>query len=173
MTLAEPEFTLAAVGLAAVSASFGYWLALSNRHPSTPHTTSSGNDNSNPGHVEAEYTDNYKLILVVRTDLKMSTGKIAAQCRHATLACYKALARSNPRILKQWEQGGQAKVAVRCSSEEELLEIQAHAQRLNLGAQSIRDAGRTQITAGSRTVLGVGPGPARLINQVTGKLRLL
>jgi hypothetical protein len=51
--------------------------------------------------------------------------------------------------------------------------------------------GRTQIAAGSTTVLGIGPGlliilfahilliargitaPARLINQVTGKLRLL
>ncbi|UKZ69278.1 uncharacterized protein TrAtP1_010288 [Trichoderma atroviride] len=37
-----------------------------------------------------------KLVLVVRTDLGMTKGKIAAQCSHATLACYKALARADP-----------------------------------------------------------------------------
>lgn len=36
--------------------------------------------------------------LVVRTDLGMSSGKIAAQCGHATLACYKALVKVNPNV---------------------------------------------------------------------------
>jgi peptidyl-tRNA hydrolase, PTH2 family len=40
---------------------------------------------------------NYK-VLVVRTDLGMSSGKIAAQCSHATLACYKALNSKNPGV---------------------------------------------------------------------------
>ncbi|KAI0034927.1 peptidyl-tRNA hydrolase, partial [Vararia minispora EC-137] len=102
--------------------------------------------------------------LVVRTDLKMGTGKIAAH--HATLACYKTLAVSNPRLLKHWERSG-------CAGDAELDELLHHAQSLNLCARTIRDAGRTQIAAGSRTVLGVGPGPARLVNQVTGMLKLL
>lgn len=34
-------------------------------------------------------------------------------------------------------------------------------------------SGRTQIEAGSRTVLGIGPAPVSAINEVTGKLRLL
>ncbi|KZV78178.1 hypothetical protein EXIGLDRAFT_634495, partial [Exidia glandulosa HHB12029] len=51
--------------------------------------------------------------------------------------------------------------------------LQAVAKSLNLCARSIQDAGRTQIAAGSTTVLGIGPGPVRLINQVTGKLKLL
>lgn len=38
------------------------------------------------------------------------------------------------------------------------LELQAIALSLGLPAQTIQDAGRTQIAAGSRTVLGVGPG---------------
>ncbi|KAI4528443.1 peptidyl-tRNA hydrolase [Schizophyllum commune] len=100
----------------------------------------------------------------------MSSGKIAAQ--HATLACYKTLASANPLLLRQWERAGQTKIALRCSDEEELLTLQAQAQSLNLCARSIQDAGRTQIAAGSRTVLGI-IGPARLVNQVTGKLRLL
>ncbi|KAG2023800.1 peptidyl-tRNA hydrolase 2 [Coprinopsis cinerea AmutBmut pab1-1] len=116
--------------------------------------------------------DECKMVLVVRTDLKMGSGKIAAQCSHATLACYKAMQNSHPRLLKQWERTGQTKVALKCSSEDELLSLQKEARFLNLCAQSIRDAGRTQIAAGSRTVLGI-IGPAKLVNQVTGKLRLL
>ncbi|RDX56103.1 PTH2-domain-containing protein [Lentinus brumalis] len=114
-----------------------------------------------------------KLALVVRTDLDMSTGKIAAQCGHATLACYKALQHTNPALLRHWERTGQAKIALKVKSEEELLELEAIAKSLNLAARSICDAGRTQVSAGSRTVLGVGPGPVDLVNKVTGKLRLL
>ncbi|KAF9647493.1 peptidyl-tRNA hydrolase II, partial [Thelephora ganbajun] len=121
--------------------------------------------------VKPSLEDECKLVLVVRNDLGMSIGKIAAQ--HATLACYRTLSVSNPKLLKHWERTGQTKIALRCSDEEELLLLQAKAQSLNLCARSIQDAGRTQVAAGSRTVLGIGPGPARLINQVTGKLKLL
>ena len=31
----------------------------------------------------------YKMVLLVRTDLGMAKGKVAAQCAHAALACYK------------------------------------------------------------------------------------
>ena len=66
-----------------------------------------------------------------------------------------------------------------------MLLLQAQAQSLGLVARTIQDAcvrrsggtdahsGRTQIAAGSRTVLGIGPAPVRLINQVTGQLKLL
>ncbi|KDQ30547.1 hypothetical protein PLEOSDRAFT_1101533 [Pleurotus ostreatus PC15] len=102
----------------------------------------------------------------------MSAGKVAAQCSHAALACYRDLAASNPALLRRWERTGQTKVALQCDDEEQLLLLQGQAKSLRLCAHSIRDAGRTQIAAGSRTVLGIF-GPARLINQVTGKLRLL
>jgi len=111
-------------------------------------------------------------VLVVRTDLGMTSGKIAAQCSHATLACYQVLRAENPVLLRQWERAGQTKVALRCEHEEELLLLKAQAQSLNLCARSIQDAGRTQIAAGSRTVLGI-IGPTRLVNQVTGELKLL
>ncbi|KAG1784266.1 peptidyl-tRNA hydrolase PTH2-domain-containing protein [Suillus placidus] len=125
------------------------------------------------GAVKAGFMQPCKLVLVVRTDLKMTTGKIAAQCGHATLACYKALSRTNPALVQHWERIGQAKIALKCSSEDELLELEAVAKSLNLCARSILDAGRTQIAAGSRTVLGIGPAPIDLINQVTGRLKLL
>ncbi|KAK5989303.1 Peptidyl-tRNA hydrolase 2 [Cladobotryum mycophilum] len=119
-----------------------------------------------------------KLVLVVRTDLGMTKGKIAAQCSHATLACYKKLARAEPdsperKVLSRWERLGQAKIAVQIKSQEELLELQKKARELGLTAEVIQDAGRTQIEAGSMTVLGVGPAPKSLVDQVTGHLKLL
>ena len=68
---------------------------------------------------------------------------------------------------------GQAKVAVQCKSLEELEELQAKALSLGLVARVIHDAGRTQIAAGSATVLGVGPGPKSVVDRVTGHLKLL
>ncbi|KAF8328656.1 peptidyl-tRNA hydrolase [Cantharellus anzutake] len=140
-------------------------------------TQESGSEDEEPleglSSVKAGIFEECKLVLVVRTDLGMTRGKIAAQCGHATLACYKTLLKSNPALLEHWERTGQAKIALRCDSEEELLLLQATAQSLNICANSIQDAGRTQIAAGSTTVLGIGPAPVKLINQVTGHLKLL
>ncbi|PWN21717.1 PTH2-domain-containing protein [Microstroma glucosiphilum] len=110
-----------------------------------------------------------KMVLCVRMDLKMDKGKMAAQCCHATLACYQSLLTTNPRLLKQWQRLGQAKVALKCPTEEEMDKLAAHARSLGLTAKSIRDAGRTQVAAGSRTVLGIGPGPVKIVDQVTGE----
>lgn len=68
---------------------------------------------------------------------------------------------------------GQAKVALKVESEEELLTLQAQAVSLGLCAMVVRDAGRTQIAAGSVTCLGVGPGPKSVVDRVTGGLKLL
>lgn len=144
-----------------------------------------------PGH-----TEECKLVLVVRTDLGMTkgkqelgiaspkrfrsltgifTGKIGAQCGHATLACYKQFLRTAPNspILRRWERSGQMKVALQIKSEDELEMLQAQALSLGLVAQIIHDAGRTQIASGSATVLGIGPAPKSIIDQVTGNLKLL
>lgn len=58
------------------------------------------------------YSDNYKLVLVIRTDLKMGKGKIAAQCAHAAVAAYKT-ATKYPEFLHAWEKCGQAKITVK------------------------------------------------------------
>lgn len=106
---------------------------------------------------------------------KERTGKIAAQCSHATLACYKYFLAHNPQspILRRWERLGQAKVALQVRNEDELDLLQAQAVSLGLCAKVVHDAGRTQIASGSETVLGIGPGPKSVIDQVTGHLKLL
>ncbi|KPM45771.1 hypothetical protein AK830_g752 [Neonectria ditissima] len=119
-----------------------------------------------------------KLVLVVRTDLGMTKGKIAAQCSHATLACFKKLSKAaegsaERKLLARWEKSGQAKIAVQVKSQAEMLELCRKARGLGITAEVIQDAGRTQIEAGSMTVLGVGPAPRSVVDQVTGGLKLL
>lgn len=58
--------------------------------------------------------------------------------------------------MQTWESYGQAKIALKCSNEEDMLMLQATAISLGLVAEVIHDAGRTQIAAGSATVLGIG-----------------
>ncbi|APA11610.1 hypothetical protein SS1G_05058 [Sclerotinia sclerotiorum 1980 UF-70] len=128
--------------------------------------------------IEAKPVDDKeecKMVLVVRTDLGMTKGKIAAQCSHATLACYKTMTRKDPNssILRRWEREGQAKVALQVKSEDELDTLQAQALSLGVVAEQIADAGRTQIASGSHTVLGIGPAPKSVIDQITGTLKLL
>ena len=65
------------------------------------------------------------------------------------------------------------KVALQAKSEEELEVLQAQAVSLGVVAQVVPDAGRTQIASGSATVLGIGPAPKGIIDQVTGNLKLL
>jgi PTH2 family peptidyl-tRNA hydrolase len=105
----------------------------------------------------------------------LSTGKIAAQCGHATLACYKSFLQNDPKstVLRRWERQGQAKVALQVKSEDEMMELMGKALSLGIVAEVIADAGRTQIASGSHTVLGVGPAPKSVIDLVTGHLKLL
>ncbi|NXG03205.1 PTH2 hydrolase, partial [Sakesphorus luctuosus] len=114
----------------------------------------------------------FKMVLVVRNDLKMGKGKVAAQCSHAAVSAYKQVQRRNPELLKQWEYCGQPKVVLKAPDEEALAQLLAEAKRLGLTVSLIQDAGRTQIAPGSRTVLGIGPGPADVIDQVSGHLKL-
>ncbi|KFH66924.1 PTH2 family peptidyl-tRNA hydrolase [Podila verticillata NRRL 6337] len=136
------------------------------------YTDEDSEDEENEGLSEFDLHEEFKMVLVIRSDLGMGKGKAAAQCCHATLANYKELAKKAPKTLKQWEYCGQAKVTLKIENEEDMLLLQAQAMSLGLAAHSIRDAGRTQIAAGSRTVLAVGPGPVSVINSVTGHLKL-
>jgi len=112
----------------------------------------------------------YKLILIVRMDLKMGRGKIAAQCSHATLGAY--LNTENSEETKRWLSKGAAKVVVKCETEEEMDLIRDTARELGIPTHVVQDAGRTQVAAGSRTVLALGPAPKNLIDAVSGHLKL-
>ncbi|KAI4379794.1 hypothetical protein MLD38_006045 [Melastoma candidum] len=114
-----------------------------------------------------------KMVLVVRQDLKMGQGKIASQCAHAATGMYAELMQSDRFLLKNWEQCGQPKIVCTCKNQQEMIKLMEAAENLGLPTFVVADAGRTQVAAGSRTVLAVGPGPKELVDLVTGRLRLL
>lgn len=103
-----------------------------------------------------------KQYFVVNHDLGMGRGKVAGQVAHACCTITRELERdhmlhypSPPHVLdyKTWLKEGMAKIVLRASAAE-LEEI----AKLP-GATSVRDQGRTQIPAGSLTVVGFRPGP--------------
>ncbi|KAL8538353.1 hypothetical protein ACS0TY_000369 [Phlomoides rotata] len=103
----------------------------------------------------AEIIEDFKMVLVVRNDLKMGKGKIAAQCSHATLGLYKKILHRAPKSLNRWEMCGQVKVVVKIESEDDMLVLQERAKSLNLPTHITIDAGRTQIAPNSRTVMTI------------------
>nr|KJB17401.1 hypothetical protein B456_003G053000 [Gossypium raimondii] len=105
----------------------------------------------------ADILEDFKMVLVVRNDLKMGKGKIAAQCSHATLGLYKKLLHRAPKALNRWEMCAQPK---------------ERAKSLNIPTHITIDAGRTQIAPNSRTVMAI-LGPIEMVDDVTGGLKLL
>jgi PTH2 family peptidyl-tRNA hydrolase len=129
-------------------------------------------NSSTCGEPVGDGEDSFKLALVVRSDLKMGKGKAAAQCSHAAVMAYQRALRHHPAILEQWEEGGQAKVVLKVETERELLELATMARNLGLITSLVCDAGRTQIAPGSKTVLGIGPGSVKIVDRVSGHLKL-
>ncbi|XP_061400637.1 probable peptidyl-tRNA hydrolase 2 [Musca vetustissima] len=121
----------------------------------------------------ASFSHNYKMVLLVRNDLKMGKGKIAAQCGHGAVGAYQKAVHRTPSLVRAWENTGCAKVALKVESEAEMMALKRAAEAKGLNTCLIRDAGRTQIEPNSKTVLAIGPAAVEAIDQVTGHLKLL
>ena len=135
--------------------------------------SSSGEDDFPPALRYYHPKEEHKMVFVVRTDLKMKPGKIAAQCCHAAIGSYQVARRHSPLAVQYWELTAAAKVAVKVDSAEALLALRQQVRARGLPHYLVTDAGRTQIPSGSQTVLGIGPAPKSIIDQITGHLKLL
>ena len=82
-----------------------------------------------------------KMVFAVRTDLGMTKGKVAAQCAHAAVRCYKKAQAKTPDYLRSWEMFGETKVALKIDSQEAIRDIEAKAEAKGLAVAVIRDAG--------------------------------
>ena len=115
----------------------------------------------------------YKQVIAVRTDLGMSRGKMAVQVAHGSLSASENARAAHQDIWHAWYREGQKKVAVKVSSEEELLDLRRQAINHRLPHALIRDAGMTELPPGTITVLGIGPAKSEIMDRVTGDLKLL
>lgn len=111
-----------------------------------------------------------KQVMVVRNDLKMGKGKIAAQCCHGSLGAYK---KTNPEKIRKWENEAYAKVVCKVNSLEELLELKKQAIINKVSYYIVVDAGRTQVPTSTTTVLALGPDEDEILDKITGDLKLL
>jgi PTH2 family peptidyl-tRNA hydrolase len=112
-----------------------------------------------------------KLALLVRTDLDMGRGKIAAQVAHAAVLA--VLATQGGSDCAAWLAEGQPKVVLRVRGDQELNRIAAAGRAAGLPVEVIQDAGRTQVPPGTLTCCAIGPAPSTHVDQLTGGLSLL
>lgn len=134
-----------------------------------------------------------KQVIVIRKDLNMSAGKLAAQVAHASLApITNRLKRNaenpggkmiitydmtfigerNDQALDDWLNNRFTKVIVYVKSEAALLNIQKKANEKGLPNALIKDAGFTEFNEPTHTCLGIGPCYPADFDGVTSKLRL-
>ncbi len=109
------------------------------------------------------------MALIVRQDLALSTGKIAAQSAHAAVDVVRAARRS--RLLERWRAGGARKVVL---AVDDLAAMHNVHSSIPNGCYSalVTDAGHTEIPAGTVTVLGI-LGPRRAMDTLLRHLNAL
>jgi PTH2 family peptidyl-tRNA hydrolase len=114
----------------------------------------------------------YKLVVVVRSDLGMSTGKMSAQVAHAAVSCALDAKARKPKWFSAWYGEGQRKVVVKVDGKEELVRLKEMAARAGLPFALISDAGLTELPPNTTTCLGIGPAPENEVDRITGSLPL-
>ncbi|MFH0905841.1 MAG: peptidyl-tRNA hydrolase Pth2 [archaeon] len=114
----------------------------------------------------------YKQVIIVRNDLKLGKGKIAAQASHASVESYLHAASKTPQIASLWLSEGQKKVVLKIESRQELIDLY-NAIKKEFPCSLITDAAHTQLKEPDITCLGIGPILESKIDRFTGKYKLL
>ena len=135
-----------------------------------------------------------KMMIVMRRDLKMRKGKIAAQAGHACVDAVLMALKKEARLdelemtaegmmlrqsdkpstpLTDWFSYGCAKICVYVDSEQALLEIAQKARERGVLVSVITDAGMTEFHGvPTNTCLALEPLPAEIADELTGDLPL-
>lgn len=115
----------------------------------------------------------YKMCIIMRTDLGMSVGKMIAQACHAAVDVSEKSKQENHIGWRKWRDEGAKKVALQVDNQEELEELAEKADRLDIVYSVIQDRGLTEVPPGSITALGLGPERNDKIDKLTGNLPLM
>lgn len=135
-------------------------------------------------------TNEPKQVIVMRKDLNMRKGKIAAQAAHASMAVildmmdksddplfplvWFRLGMEKDKALHQWLSKRFTKICVSVDSEQELMDIFKQARQSKLSCSLITDAGLTEFNGvPTKTCVAIGPDYPERIDPITQHLKLL
>ncbi len=114
----------------------------------------------------------YKVVILVRNDLKLSKGKAAAQACHAAVSCALAAQKKHPSEFTSWNSAGQKVSVLKVDGERDLFEFKAIAEHQGITCSIVCDAGRTEVDPGTYTCLGIGPEKQSVLDKITGDLKM-
>lgn len=126
-----------------------------------------------------------KQYIIIRKDLNMSTGKIAAQASHASMKVFfdrmstiREESGTNYEFLAsddevEWINGMFTKVVLGVKNEGQLLKVYQLALEAGLNVSLIKDAGLTELVGANFTAVAIGPNKISECYPIVSKLRLL
>ena len=112
----------------------------------------------------------HKQLILVRQDLKLPKGKLAAQVAHASV---EAVFRADRGVVGAWRQEGMAKIVLKVGDEQELLARMQEAKDAGFTTALITDAGKTVVAPGTKTCCAIGPAPAAELDTHFSELSLM
>jgi peptidyl-tRNA hydrolase, PTH2 family len=111
-----------------------------------------------------------KQAILVRQDLRLPKGKLAAQAAHASVD---AVLKSDRKIVQSWLKAGMAKIVLKVKDETELIKYFQSAKDAGIVASLITDAGKTVVAPGTKTAAAIGPDEDEKVAAVVGHLKLV
>jgi PTH2 family peptidyl-tRNA hydrolase len=131
-----------------------------------------------------------KQVIAIRTDLNMRKGKIAAQVAHAAMKVflneikfqedplhkneYSAHLFNIDSATKFWLESSFTKVVVGVEGEEEIYELAEKSRAAGIRYAIIVDNGFTEFHGNKTTTcIAIGPAEAKMLDPITGKLKLI
>src|SRR4030043_97716 len=105
----------------------------------------------------------YKQAILVRQDLKLPKGKLAAQVAHASL---EAVMKADKKLVSAWRSEGMGKVVLKVADEKELYKYVQQAKDDGIAVSIITDAGHTVVNPGTITCAGIGPDTTEKVDRI-------
>jgi len=111
-----------------------------------------------------------KQVILLRADIKMSSGKKIVQACHASLG---AVMKTDKKIINRWDADGSKKVVLSVQDSKKLKDLFNSSKKVGLSCFLVADAGLTELKSGTITALAIGPAEDKKIDKLTGNIKLL
>ena len=115
------------------------------------------------------------MYIIINKGLRMSPGKIGAQCAHAACMVIENISKATPETLKiyrEWSGGSYTKIVLQADETTMLNLIREYSdKKALLWCEYVRDEGRTEIENGSLTAIAFTP--MKIVPVEIKRLRLL